>query len=107
MTAGRKIASEEEARRCFAAAKAARTELGPWARAHDIDGRSLNAWKVNLAKRGVRRRANTARLIELVPRGARVSPSRYVVRVGNVVLELGDDFNEQVVRRLVALLKSC
>ena len=81
--------------------------MGPWARAHGIDGRSLNAWKVNLAKRGVRRRAKTARLIELVPSVARVSPSRYVVHVGNVRLELGDDFNDQSVRRLVGLLRTC
>lgn len=107
MAAGRKIASEEEARRCFAAAKAARAELGPWARAHGIDGRSLNAWKVNLAKRGVRRRPNAPQLIELVPKVPRVSPARYVVRVGNVVLELGDDFNDETLRRLVGLLKSC
>ena len=107
MAAGRKITSEEEARRCFAAAKAARAELGPWARAHGIDGRSLNAWKVNLAKRGVGRRPSTAQLIELVPRVPRVSPARYVVHVGNVVLELNDDFNDQAVRRLVGLLRTC
>ncbi len=34
------------------AAKLAGRSAGEWARAHGIDGRSLNAWKVNLARRG-------------------------------------------------------
>lgn len=106
MGSGRKIANEEDARRCFAAAKAARQELGPWARAHGIDGRSLNAWKVNLAKRGVRQRPRP-RLVELVPVASRAEPARYVVRVGGVELEVGDYFSEAPLRRLIGLLKSC
>ena len=106
MAAGRKIASEEEAKRCFAAAKAAWQELGPWARAHGIDGRSLNAWRVNLAKRGVRRHPRP-RLVELVPAAPRAERTRYVVRVGGVELEIGDHFSELPLRRLIGLLKSC
>lgn len=41
--AGRRVTDEQDARRCMAAAKAARGGLAVWARAHGVDGRSLNA----------------------------------------------------------------
>jgi hypothetical protein len=42
---------------------------GEWAREHGIDGRSLNAWRMNLARRTpVKHRADLEpRLVELVP----------------------------------------
>jgi transposase-like protein len=107
--AGRRIRDEQDARRCLASAKATRASIADWARAHGIDGRSLNAWRVNLSRRGVPRAAVVApRLVELVP-AASVGPptARYVLQVGGVELEVGDDFHEPGLRRLVALLKSC
>jgi hypothetical protein len=107
--AGRRIFDEQDARRCLAAAKAARGSPAEWARTHGIDGRSLNAWRVNLSRRGVpQARALTPRLIELVPAAPpSSSAARYVLRVGGVELEVGPDFNEVGLRRLVTLLKSC
>lgn len=107
--AGRRIFNEQDARRCLAAAKAARGGPAEWARAHGIDGRSLNAWRVNLSRRGVpRARALAPRLVELVPVSPPVSSTaRYVLHVGGVELEVGDDFSEVGLRRLVTLLKSC
>ena len=107
--AGRKVFNEQDARRCLAAEKASRCELAEWARDHGVDGRSLNLWRVNLERRGmVRVRAVAPKLIELVPAGLRVVPrAPFVLRVGGVDVELGDDFDEQSLRRLVGLLKSC
>jgi hypothetical protein len=107
--AGRRIFNEQEARRFLAAARAARADLGEWARARGIDGRSLNAWRVNLQRRGVpRARLAKPKLVELVPAQPAVSiGARYVLHVGGVQLEVGDHFHEQPLRRLVALLKSC
>ena len=107
--AGRKIFNEQDARRCLAAAKATRGSAADWARAHGIDGRSLNAWQMNLSGRGVpRSRTLAPRLVELVPATPPVSSAaRYVLHVGGVELEVGDDFNEAGLRRLVTLLKSC
>jgi hypothetical protein len=48
---GQKITTEDEARRCLRAAKAAGQTPGEWARAHGIDGRSLNMFRVNLDRR--------------------------------------------------------
>jgi hypothetical protein len=108
--AGRRIFNEQDAQRCLTAVRSSRSELAVWARAHGVDGRSLNAWRVNLESRGVaRRRAAAPKLVELVPM-ATVSATRrlpYVLRVAGVELEVGDDFDEQSLRRLVGLLKSC
>lgn len=91
--------------------RSSRSELAAWARAHGVDGRSLNAWRVNLESRGAPRpRAGAPKLVELVPAPAgTVAAARtpYVLHIAGVELEVGDDFNEQSLRRLVGLLKSC
>lgn len=105
--AGRKITGEQEARRCLAAASRAQGGLAAWARAHGIDGRSLNAWRTNLRRGSVPRPRAAPQLVELVLAGPRTSAARYVVRVGDVGLELGDDFRDETLRRLVGLLRAC
>jgi transposase-like protein len=124
MSSRKKIRSEREARRCLLAVEAAGGDIGRWARAHGIDGRSLRAWRLNLARRGTkasrprgRRRlpaqATTTRgLVELVPTAlARTAPSsgsgRYVLDVEGARVEFGDDFSECALRRIVGVLRSC
>ena len=108
--AGRRILNEQDARRCLAAAKSSRGGVAAWGRAQGIDGRSLNLWRVNLERRGVPRlRAVRPKLIELVSTVSLDSGrAPYVLRVGGVELEVSDNnFDEQSLRRLVGLLKSC
>ena len=119
MAAGRKIEDEREARACLKAAKG--ENLGRWARAHGIDGRSLNAWRINLearskstSRRAPRTKAPLAKstpLVELVPRSRveLVAPrcARYVVRIEGAELEVGDVFDAEAVARLVRVLRSC
>ena len=111
--AGRKIRDEADARACMAAARAARgMTQTEWAREHGIDGRSLFAWSKNLCRgeRSGRRRKTAApgRMVELVPSDAAEGAApRYVVRFGDMALELGDDFNDEAVGRLVRVLKAC
>jgi hypothetical protein len=134
MAAGRKIEDEREARACLKAAKG--ENLGRWARARGIDGRSLNAWRINLearakstSRRAPRTKTALAKaapakaalakaapskstpLVELVPRSRveLVAPrcARYVVRIEGAELEVGDDFDAETVARLVRVLRSC
>ncbi len=108
--AGRKVFNEQDARRCLTAVKASGHELGAWAREHGVDGRSLNVWRVNLQRRGVRRvRAAAPKLVELVvaPRTVVGPRAPFVLRIGDVGLEVGDHFDEASLRRLVGVLKSC
>lgn len=81
--------------------------VAAWARAHGVDGRSLNAWRVNLGRRGVPRlRAAGPKLVELVT-AAPAARAPYVMHVRGVELEVDFNFDEQSLRRLVGLLKSC
>ena len=119
MASARKIDDESEARRCLRAAKLAGRSAGEWARAHGIDGRSLNAWKVNLARRGTtaapRRSKPTApppahALIELVPTGSSsklAGGGRYVLEVAGARVEFGDDCSVTTLRRVLEALRSC
>lgn len=108
--AGRKVLNEQDARRCLTAVKASRSELGAWAREHGVDGRSLNLWRVNLERRGVRGvRAAAPKLVELVVAPGPVVGARapFVLRIGGAELEVCDQFDEASLRRLVGVLRSC
>ena len=124
MSKRRKIEDEQEARRCLEALEAEGGDVRAWARAHGVDGRSLHAWRVNLARGGTNgpaprwRRTRTAQstrangLVELVPTGptpAAVTSARgrYVLEVGKGRVEFGDDFSEGTLVRVVRMLRSC
>src|SRR5690606_4609121 len=117
----RKVVDEREARALLAKAARSGADLVAVARAHGVDGRSLNAWRYNLA-RGARpptapgsaasRRARRAGLIELVPTEVRDRPqpaggARYTLCVGRAQLEFGDDAREDTLRRVLEVLRSC
>jgi hypothetical protein len=101
----RKVEDEREARRCLKAAKAAGVTPGAWAREHGIDGRSLNAWRLNLAQG--RETRDVPRLVELVAAPSTRGGARDLVRVGELVVEVGADFDDATLVRLVRALRSC
>jgi transposase-like protein len=105
----RKIEDERDARACLKAAKAGGLSAGEWARQHGVDGRSLNAWRINLARRGSRGSATSTRprLVELVPASPDRVAARYVVRVARTEIEVTDAFHEETLVRLVRALRSC
>jgi hypothetical protein len=107
----RKVVDEKDARACLAAIARSGETLGRWTQRNGIDGRSLGAWRNNLAPRSPRRpRGRTgapAQLVELVPVTRTGSTRRYVVRVGDVRIEVGDGFDVTTLRRLVGALRAC
>ena len=105
----RKIEDERDARACLRAAKAARLSVGAWARDHGVDGRSLNAWRINLARAGagVEPSESKLRLVELVPAAPQRADARYVVHFDGARIELADDFREKTLVRLVRALRVC
>jgi hypothetical protein len=116
----RKIEDEREAVRCLRAAERRGLSAGDWARAHGVDGRSLHAWQMNLARRGTsalpRRRKTRAKataaahaLVALVPAATVVAPGlgRYALVVGGARVEFGDDVSVATLRRVLEALRSC
>lgn len=107
----RKIRDARDARACLKAARRAGLAIGAWAQIHGIDERSLNAWAVNLARGAAARKRNGGRpeLIELVPAPTVTARAgaQLVVRVGDVQVELGDDFQAETLARVVRVLRTC
>ena len=107
MSAGRKITDARDARACLKAARSSGTPRAEWARAHGVDGRSLHAWALNLARSDASPAARP-RLVELGSTPVEApSTARYVVRVGALALEVSDDFDDAVLARLVRVLRAC
>ena len=104
----RKISCEIEARSALKAIARAGISIKTWARAHGVDGRSLHAWEMALTRRaqGVVRPRRTAALVELVP-ATPLSSARYVMRVGEISFEFGEDASEEMLRRAIGVVRSC
>lgn len=96
-------ATEDCERARGAAVPGRREGRAAWAREHGIDGRSLHARGTNLARSG----KAGPRLVELVPSASSRLEPRHVVRVGELAVELGGDFCEETVVRLVRALRGC
>lgn len=103
----RKIVDEKDARACLVAVARSGLTLRSWAQRHGVDGRSLHAWQVNLSGRTAITRRAPAKLVELVPVLPVVSTRRYLVRVGDGSIEVGDDFDAATLRRILEVLRAC
>jgi len=112
----RRIRDAADARECLAAIGASGQTLSAWARANVVNGRSLHAWRLILARKErapkpprprKRRDRKLLRLVELVP-SAPTSPSTvYAVRVGSFRVELDERFDDGVLRRLLTVVAAC
>lgn len=117
MSEQRKITDEADARRCLSAARRGSQDLKAWAQANGVDGRSLNAWRMNLERRGTKRGARSSpttalvarprtALVELVP-APKASTARYAVHVDALRVEIGDDFDPRTLQRIIEVLRTC
>ncbi len=106
MSALRKIVDEKDARTCLSAVAKSGDPLRSWARRHGIDGRSLRAWHLNLSTR-----RSPSKMVELVPTSIvtsmGIAARRYVVRVGDACVEVGDDFDAGTLQRILEVLRAC
>ena len=108
--AGRKIRDEADARRCLRAVAGAGGDAVGWARTHDVDARSLRAWRMNLERRGTGRRPDRAlQVVELVAAATTATkpPARYLLAVGDVQVEFDDDCSGATLTRIVQALRAC
>jgi hypothetical protein len=97
----RKIRDEDDAVACLESYERSGLALRDWAQRNGVDGRSLHCWQLNL---GERRRP--MQLVELVPESRPVS-ARYVVRAWGFEIEVGDDFDQRTLARLLDVVASC
>lgn len=120
MAAGRKIEDERDARRCSTAMTRSGQTMREWARAHEIDGRSLHAQANNLARRGAAGRSGRKpgmqamagargliQLLPLTPIPVASNSTRYVLDAAGARVEFGDDVSVATLRREVEALRPC
>jgi hypothetical protein len=81
--------------------------LKSWANAHGVDGRSLHAWKMNLARGSSAGERRAARLVELVPHMQPAAVARYRILCGELAVEVSGDFEDGTLRRLLAVVAGC
>lgn len=103
----RKVVDAKDARACLSALGRSGETLREWCQRNGVDGRSLRAWQIKRTPQAAPAEEPTrATLVELVPEMTR-RPARYVVRVGDVAVEISDDFDSDTLRRIVEVLGAC
>lgn len=103
----RKVANQDEAVRLLGEAEASGLGRAAWARRHGVDPRSLNVWRLNLARRA--EAPTTLRLVELVPT-APAGPQAGTgvrLRVGAVIVEVDADFDAATLQRVLTAVAPC
>ena len=113
--ARRTINDEADARACITALEASGMELRAWVAAHGIDGRSLRAWMRKLQESANAHSGEAPiRMVELVAErtcGSSLPPlasvDGVVVRVGGIEIELGPNFDDDTLRRVLRVAATC
>lgn len=98
----RKICGAADARACLTAAAESGQSRAAWARAHHVDARSLNAWRLNLLRAGDRS-PRPMRLVELVADEA-PGPALYRVRCGAFEVEVDGVIDEDRLGQLLRVM---
>jgi hypothetical protein len=101
---GRKV-REDEAESLLQAWSASGERMSAWCASRGLNWYSLSAFK---GWRGVRTDPPAfAELVVATPVPFEAGAARYRVEVGPVTVEVGDDFREETLRRLLHAVRSC
>lgn len=104
----RKVRDGEDARALLRALSHSGLSRTEFCRRHGIDGRSLHCWELNLERWHGQAASEPPALRLLEVTAARPRPSAsYRVHVGDMVVEVDDDFVDDTLARLVAVLATC
>lgn len=102
----RPVRNVEEARQLLNEMADRRVSLAAFAREKGVDGRSLNMYRLNLESSVDR--PEPLRVVEWVASTPTTpSSTRYMVRCGALAIEVDDQFDDAVLRRLLAVVASC
>ncbi len=104
-TPRRKVRDEEEARHLLAQMMESGLELREFCKHEGIDGRSLHCWSRNLEARDPKP-LTPLRLVEVVGHEP-VRQAEYRVVLGDLVVEVDDNFREETLLRLLRAVTSC
>ena len=110
MARRRKVRDERDARTLLEEADRSGLSLSEFCAQAGVDGRSLNCWRVNLHRSGAANRLASApeplRFLEVVSRQISAARATYRVSIAKLVIEVGDDFQEDTLGRLLSVAAS-
>ena len=102
---GRRVRDASEAQQLLAAWSASGEPMAEWCAARRINWYSLSAYKGWPGRRGARFVEVDVEPTALVRR--QPTPSRYRVVLGDRAVEIDQDFDDDVLRRLVRVVEGC
>lgn len=103
---GRKIRDAQDARHLLTELEASDLDTVAFARAHGVDGRSLNAWRLNLARRP--RDPRPIRVVELVTSTpSHPHAATMTIRCGAFEVEVGRALDEGLLARVLRVVAAC
>jgi len=102
----RKVADRSDAEALLASWQESGLGLAEFSRSEGVDGRSLHCWRLNLRrqKQAPQQPAPRLRLVELA---LPAHQARYRVIVDDLQIEIGDDFREDTLARLLRVVGAC
>jgi hypothetical protein len=103
---GRKVTDADEARALLDEQQRSGLPPAGFARSRGIDGRSLNAWRMNLA-RGASPPSKALQLIELVATTSQQEHPVLTVRCGPFSVDVPSRFDQDDLARLLDVLAAC
>jgi len=103
-TRRRKVRNEREALTLLDEWRRSGLELSAFCASQGIDGRSLNCWRRNL---GSRVPSQALRLVEVVATEVEEPAASYMLRIGEVFIEVDDHFRDATLARLLRVAATC
>ena len=106
MSPRRKVPDAETARTWLAAAERSGLTRVQWCAEEGVDARSLQAWRITLARRTAR---SQALFVEWVPRpvAPAAAPSPLRMHVGDVVIEVTPGFHTGSLAEVLRVVRGC
>ena len=105
-TARRKVRDEQETRGLLDELRDSGLGMPEFCARAGVDGRSLNCWRVNLERRDAEEVTGppaAVRSLEVVAARPPTKRAWYRVRMGQVVIEVDDDFEEHTLGHLLSV----
>ena len=107
MSLRRKVPDAETAQRWLSAAERSGLTRAAWCAVEGVDARSLQAWRLALARRAARYRSHA--FVEVVARvpAADSGPPPLRVHVGEIVIEVVPGFHAASLTEVVRAIRAC
>lgn len=102
---GRKVLDEADARQLLDEVERSREPLAAWCRRYRVDGRSLNAWRINLARRD--EVPVGPRLVELVVQEPVPRSSSIRVAYGDFTVQVEGEVDVDLLRDVLWAVSTC